>query len=266
MEAIDQTSTKLSHPLEYKWVWSYKPTIVYKVQTAEDWLADYRQVSPTPFGTVEEFWTLFSHMHTLNSLDYGNIYSVFREGILPVWEHPQNENGYSIVIYLNKSNSQDFIARIYQTSLLLLIGNNYSFSESLNGCTLERKTGGNKVVFWMATTPETNTERMETVKQIMICLGIARAETTFCDPNARIDWRDSKFSGFKAAVACKSHKVKANEQPTGPYPPQRPSQQQDDSAKSQRGRSQPSHQPHPSRGGGGGPSRDQNTHGRYTRK
>lgn len=134
-EEPQQQPITTSHPLQYKWVWSYKPTIVYKVQTAEDWLADYRQVSPTPFGTVEEFWAIFSHMHTLNSLDYGNIYSVFREGILPVWEHPQNENGYSIVIYLNKSNSQDFIARIYQTSLLLLIGNNYSFSDSLNGCT-----------------------------------------------------------------------------------------------------------------------------------
>jgi hypothetical protein len=181
------------------------------VQSAEDWLADYRQVNPKPFDTVEEFWTIFSHMHTLNSLDYGNIYAVFREGILPVWEHPLNENGYSIVVYLNRSNSQDFIARIYQTSLLLLIGNNYSFSEALNGCTLERKTCGNKVVFWMGTSPETNAERMETVKQIMTCLGITRAEITLCEPNARIDWRDPNFSMFKAAVSCKSHKVKVAE-------------------------------------------------------
>lgn len=214
----DNKQSQSQHPLQNRWNWSYKPTIVYKQQTAEDWLSDYRVVCGKPFETVEEFWAIFTNMHTLNDLDYGNIYAVFRDGILPVWEHKANENGYSIVIYLNKINTTDYIEKMYLASLLTLIGNNGSYSSVLNGCTFERKGGGNKIVFWMAETPKTPQERFETVKQVLISLGVQQKDTKFTDPNARIDWRDQSFSGFKIAVACKSHKARVMEQP-GLYSP-----------------------------------------------
>lgn len=215
----ESKSESKSHPLEHKWVWSYKPTIVYKQQSAEDWMSDYRRLTPSPFETVEEFWSIFSHLHNFNILDYGNIYSVFRDEILPVWEHPANCNGYSIVIYVNKNNSDDMIARIYELSLLVLIGNNLPCSAIINGCTFERKAGGNKIVFWMGSTPEAADERMEQMKQILVAIGTQRKDVTFCDPSARIDWRDPKFAPFRLAVACKSHRVRVKETTLSQQPP-----------------------------------------------
>lgn len=200
-------------PLQHTWTWAFKPTIVYKQQTAEDWMADFRPVIPQPFSTVEQFWAIYNNMHPLHELDYGNIYAVFRDNIQPVWEHPNNENGYSIVLYANKSNTNDYNGRLYQNSLLALIGNGASFSKTLNGCTLERKTGGNKIVFWMGETPATNTEKLETVKQILQFINVPRSETTLCDANARVDWRDPKFVNFKLVISCRSHKARVNEQP-----------------------------------------------------
>lgn len=205
------TPSSTRHPLRYKWVWSYKPTIVYKQQSADDWMADYRQLTPTSFDTVEDFWAIFNHLHPLNSLDFGNIYSVFREGILPVWEHAANEKGYSIVVYVNKANAPEYISRIYELSLLTLIGNNLQCSSIINGCTFERKSGGNKIVFWMGDTPETHTARKQQMVQVLSSMGAQQQEVTFCDANERIDWKDQKFVSFKLAVACKSHRVRVQE-------------------------------------------------------
>jgi hypothetical protein len=203
------------HPLKHKWVWSYKPTIVYKQQTAADWLADYKPLMPQPFSTVEEFWSIYSHVHTLNDLDFGNIYSVFREGILPVWEHPANEHGYSIVLYVNRSYDAQSVAKLYEMSLLLLIGNSVGCSSLLNGCTFERKAGGNKIVFWLSQVPDSPADRMNQVKQILMTIGVQRQDVTFCDSNSRIDWRDSNFAPFKMAVACKLHKLRVTENNSG---------------------------------------------------
>lgn len=234
-------TTSTSTPLQHKWTWAFKPTIVYKQQTAEDWMADFRSITPQPFTTVEEFWAIYNQMHTLHELDFGNIYAIFRDNIAPVWEHPQNENGYSIVLYANKSNSNDYTDKLYQKSILVLIGNAAPFSAHLNGCTLERKTGGNKIVFWMNSTPNTNSEKLETVKQILQFINIPKSETTLCDPTARVDWRDPKFCNFNIVISCRSHKARVNEQPVN-HQPRYPSSSDSQSSKSRRGPPPNSHQ------------------------
>ena len=195
--------------LQHKWCWSYKPTIVYKLQSAEDWMSDYRPLVSEPITTVEQFWAIYDHQPSLATLDYGNIYSMFRDGILPVWEHEANANGYSIVLYLNKTNTIDFITKLYQNSLLILIGNSCDFCGNLNGCTFERKTGGNKVVFWMA--KSAGSDRLATVKQIVDTLGIDRTDVTLSEPNARIEWKDVKYSKYKVAIMTRSHQERATE-------------------------------------------------------
>lgn len=229
------------HLLNDKWTWSYKPTIVYKPQTADDWMSDYRQVIPRTFNTAEEFWGIFQHLPPLPKLDLGNIYAVFKEGVQPTWEHPRNEHGYSIVFYPNKSNSEDYIQELYQASLLLLLSAAGPFSSNINGCTFERKTAGTKIVFWMAQCPPTPTSQLNTVKQILHAIKVPKSDTTLTDNAARIDWKDQKFSSFKIAIRCVSHKKRANEPP-----PQRSNQPHKRGGRRGGGN-------RPWRGGGGGP-------------
>lgn len=204
MSEVPVPETKLQH----KWSWYYKPTITYKQQSAADWMADYRKVVPASFETVEQFWAIYNHMHALHELDYGNIYAIFRDNIEPVWEHEQNKNGFSIILYTNKTAGAEYIGRLYQFTLLTLIGNNAPFSHLLNGCTLERKTGGNKIVFWFRE-EQTPKVREQIIQQILSCLEVPQEETVLCELNVRVDWWDPQFINYKIVISYKSHSVAA---------------------------------------------------------
>ncbi len=206
--------------LQHNWSWCYKPTITYKQQSAEDWMADFQPVIPKTFSTAEEFWSIANNLPTFNDLNYGSIYSVFKENISPVWEHPKNENGYSIIIYINKNNKSDFISNIYENSLLLLIGNNLSCSNIINGCTFERKAGGNKIVFWMQTSSPSKNENMTQTKEILIALGLAQRDLCFCEPDTRIDWKDKQYIHLKLVVTLKCHRVCVSDAATTKPQPQ----------------------------------------------
>ena len=45
------------------------------------------------FDTVEDFWALYNHIQTPSGLNHGSDYYLFKEGIKPMWEDPQNVDG-----------------------------------------------------------------------------------------------------------------------------------------------------------------------------
>lgn len=209
----DTVIANFNHPLNSKWSWSYKPTIVYKQQSAEDWLADYRALIPLPIDTVELFWKIYYSVPTLASLDFGNIYALFKDNILPSWEHPDNENGYSVLLYMNKHVSNDYTTQLYQQALLITIGNSEPFSMYLNGCTIERKTGGNKIAFWFSSSADSSAEaQKKTAADVIKAMHfINDDDIAFAEDDGRVEWRDAKFAAFKVAVKCMSHKKRALE-------------------------------------------------------
>lgn len=198
------------HPLTDKWKWSYKPTIVYKQQTEEDWLSDYQPVVDVPIDTVETFWRIYYNLPTLSALDCGNIYAVFRNNISASWEDKANEHGFSVVLYMNKHIPDDYMKMLYQNSLFVAIGSNASFSPDLNGCTFERKIGGNKIAFWIGK-EQTGKQQIETASAILKALQIQFNDVSIVDEELRIDWRDPKYATQKITVKCMSHKKRATE-------------------------------------------------------
>lgn len=208
--AANQPTNPPTHPLNAQWTWSYKPTIVYKAQSAEDWMSDYRPVIPRTFDTAEEFWGIYQHLPSLPALDIGNIYAVFKDGIQPTWEDVNNEHGYSVVLYPNKNNDDNYIGELYRAALLLLVTAGGDEASVMNGCTFERKAAGNKIVFWMA---GGGAAAVTTVKSILSGLNVPKTDTKLTDNAARIDWKDKAFSSFKIAIKCVSHQKRANEPP-----------------------------------------------------
>jgi hypothetical protein len=220
---------KADHPLANKWRWSYKPTIVYKQQTAEDWLADYRPVLEAPIDSVETFWRVYANVPTLSTLDCGNIYALFRDNITASWEDKANEDGFSVVMYMNKYITPEYMKKLYQHSLFVTIGSNAPFASELNGCTFERKVGGNKIAFWMRTNTSNVKDQLQTAMSIINALNIPFNDVVNIDDELRIDWKDPKLSTQKITVKCVSHKKRATEPmvprtryPTGPNGPNGP--------------------------------------------
>ena len=93
-------------------------------------------------NTIESFWKVYNNIPKLydffnkrikiNSEEKitGSI-SFFRENSNPTWEHVTNKNGFewSVRKYLNENELDEYWLNI----LLTLIGENYEFSEILNG-------------------------------------------------------------------------------------------------------------------------------------
>lgn len=210
-EASSGGNAPLIHPLESEWVWAYKPTVVYKQQTASDWLSDYKRLYPNVIDSVELFWQVFNHLPRFTKLDYGNIYALFKEGIDPVWEHPANEKGYSIILYMNKYSDQEAVEKIYLYSLLVVIGGAASFAPDLNGCTMERKTGGNKAVFWFKRRGPI-TEQKAHVKELLHLLELHPKDVFLLDDRTgRVDWRDRRYGNYQVAVRCVPHQGRVSE-------------------------------------------------------
>eukprot|EP00116_Pleurobrachia_bachei_P011756 sb/3472018/ len=74
------------HPLENAWtLWFFKE------ERDKDWIECYKKVAS--FETVEDFWALYNFIMPPTRLGVKCEYSVFKDGINPMWEDPRNCEG-----------------------------------------------------------------------------------------------------------------------------------------------------------------------------
>ncbi|CAG2179566.1 unnamed protein product, partial [Oppiella nova] len=75
------------HPLQNQWqLWYFRPGA--RGSAWEDNLLDV-----THFDTVEDFWALYNHIELASHLNAGSDYSIFKQGIRPMWEDDRNKAG-----------------------------------------------------------------------------------------------------------------------------------------------------------------------------
>lgn len=58
------------------------------------------------FDTIEDFWRIFNNLKPASQLPLNSNYHVFREGVIPMWEDPANENGGKFVLTIPKKDSE----------------------------------------------------------------------------------------------------------------------------------------------------------------
>ncbi|KFV03310.1 Eukaryotic translation initiation factor 4E, partial [Pterocles gutturalis] len=75
------------------------------------WQANLRLV--TKFSTVEDFWALYSHIQLASKLTSGCDYSLFKDGIEPMWEDSQNKRGGRWLITLAKQQRHTELDRFW---------------------------------------------------------------------------------------------------------------------------------------------------------
>ncbi|XP_065411264.1 eukaryotic translation initiation factor 4E type 1B isoform X1 [Chrysemys picta bellii] len=94
------------HPLQNRWaLWFFKND---KSQT---WQANLRLV--TKFSTAEDFWALYSHIQLASKLTSGCDYSLFKDGIEPMWEDNRNKRGGRWLITLAKQQRHTELDRFW---------------------------------------------------------------------------------------------------------------------------------------------------------
>jgi len=121
----------------------------------------------TRSDTVQSFWMCFNSKCPTSLPDKSYLH-IFREGISPLWEDPQNVGGGHFKL---TSHSQECALRMWQSIVLNLIGGSLSTTsdQGVNGVSFVRHTTGNNLIkVWVASSDKAAVERVRTTLVTML--------------------------------------------------------------------------------------------------
>uniref|UniRef100_A0A2K5CFE0 Eukaryotic translation initiation factor 4E n=1 Tax=Aotus nancymaae TaxID=37293 RepID=A0A2K5CFE0_AOTNA len=143
----------------------------FKNDKSKTWQANLRLISK--FDTVEDFWALYNHIQLSSNLMPGCDYSLFKDGIEPMWEDEKNKRGGRWLITLNKQQRRsdldrfwletdlDMLSRLVSNfwpqvilpleplKLLCLIGESFDdYSDDVCGAVVNVRAKGDKIAIW----------------------------------------------------------------------------------------------------------------------
>ncbi|XP_061156531.1 eukaryotic translation initiation factor 4eb [Syngnathus typhle] len=145
----------IKHPLQNRWsLW------FFKIDKNKTWQANLRLISK--FDTVEDFWALYNHIQLSSNLMSGCDYSLFKDGIEPMWEDEKNKRGGRWLITLNKQQRRFDLDRFWLETLLCLVGEAFDdYSDEVCGAVVNIRTKGDKIAVWTS-----DSENRDAITQI----------------------------------------------------------------------------------------------------
>lgn len=114
-------------------------------------VADYdeRTVLLTTFSTIKGFWATYQHMKLPSRLPQGCDYMVFRSGIKPAWENPENINGGRWMCELDRNLRNDHLDNKWLETLLALVGEQMTDGLQINGAVVQSRKKIDRISLWL---------------------------------------------------------------------------------------------------------------------
>jgi translation initiation factor 4E len=105
------------------------------------------------FDTVESFWRVFNNLKPASQLDTNSNYHVFREGVIPMWEDPENENGGKFVLTMPKADSKaGRCDEWWLYSVLAIIGETLDLNgNEVCGAVVSIRSKQDRIALWLKT-------------------------------------------------------------------------------------------------------------------
>lgn len=132
----------VKHPLQNTWsIWFFKN------DKSKSWADNLRKI--TNFDSVEDFWSIYNHIQVASKIGLGCDYSLFKEGIRPMWEDPQNRCGGRWLVNLSKTQRVQELDRLWLETLLCMIGEAFGDdSDQICGAVVNIRPKGDKLAIW----------------------------------------------------------------------------------------------------------------------
>ncbi|XP_015200750.1 eukaryotic translation initiation factor 4E-1A isoform X2 [Lepisosteus oculatus] len=93
--------------------------------------------------------SLYNHIQLSSNLMSGCDYSLFKDGIEPMWEDERNKRGGRWLITLSKQQRRSDLDRFWLETLLCLIGEAFDdYSDDVCGAVVNIRTKGDKIAIW----------------------------------------------------------------------------------------------------------------------
>jgi len=149
------------HPLEHSWCFWYDQRGGGKGAAANNgrrmkgekrnWENNLKLVGD--FATVEDFWSYFNNMRRPSGLEFNANYHIFKSGIKPMWEDPQNAKGGKWILQL-KGAQKEKLNEYWETIVLSIIGEMLEPEENGNeicGAVMSKRKTGDRIAVWNRT-------------------------------------------------------------------------------------------------------------------
>jgi len=208
------------HQLRNAWNLFYRPPA--------NKFSDYEKSTQklATIGSVESFWTIYSHLKRPSLLPAVSDYHIFKDGIRPVWEDEANKKGGKWIVRLKKGVAD----RYWEDLLLAMIGDQFmEAGDEVCGAVLSVRSGEDVLSVWTKIDGGRNIKIRETIKRILAF-----------PADTNIVWKshDDSIAQRSALDEARQQKVNATSGHAGDIPRRRPTLH-DESEKS-RGKAPPS--------------------------
>lgn len=131
----------LKHPLQHTWTLWY-----FENDRQKTWEENQREI--VSFATIEDFWSVYSHIKMASELRQGCDYSLFKSGIRPMWEDDANKHGGKWAITMDKKQRTNDLDRFWLDTLLCLIGEAFENSDDVCGAVVNVRAKWDKIGVW----------------------------------------------------------------------------------------------------------------------
>ncbi|KAJ1528714.1 hypothetical protein ONE63_007107 [Megalurothrips usitatus] len=141
----------IKHPLHSNWTLWY-----FEKNNSKSWEDNQREI--TSFNTVEDFWSLYNHIKLPSELRVGCDYSLFKKGIMPMWEDQANRAGGRWLINLDRKQRETDLDRFWLEILLCMVGEAFDeHSDDICGAVVNVRGKVDKIAVWTADGQTSNT-------------------------------------------------------------------------------------------------------------
>jgi len=129
------------HPLQNRWtLWYDNPE---RKLTSESWVQNLKKI--ITFDTVEDFWRIYNNIRPASKIQLGSNYHIFKEGIMPMWEHEENKRGGKWVVTKTKKEGID---NAWLWTILACIGENFAEEDEICGAVVSVRKSQDRVALW----------------------------------------------------------------------------------------------------------------------
>lgn len=96
---------------------------------------------------MEHFWRVYDHIIRPNDFKQTTDYHLFKDGIKPTWEDPQNKNGGKWMVRLKKG----LASRLWEEVVLAMIGEQFDVGHEICGAVVSVRTNEDIISIWNKT-------------------------------------------------------------------------------------------------------------------
>lgn len=116
------------------------------MKQTEDYESNIKKIGE--FGSAEEFWGYYQHIRRPDSLPKCCEFYVFKSGVRPLWEDPNNKGGGRFVLHIKRI----FANKTWEDIIIALIISSKEF-DHLNGVVINIKAWEVLISIWMKPLP-----------------------------------------------------------------------------------------------------------------